>query len=416
MRWNVTVSNGHAHSQRTTPTTTSPRIRRVLVATVGLLIALTAVGLAVEWPGPVPARVHAQLGPAPLLTNATIVSVTGCRGQGCQHVTVRLSDGQTVRLHPDTYGPGISLHPGDGIVVAEDSSGGSPSYSFADYQRARPLLLLGALFAVLVVAVARWRGLAAVGGLAITWLILVKFVLPGLLTGESPVLLAVIGSAAVMLAVLYLAHGVSIRTTTALLGTFASLGLTVGLAAAFTTLTRVSGASSDEATYLHTVAGNIDLRGVVLAGVVIGSLGVLNDVTVTQASAVWEIAAVSPTRSIRRLYAAGMRVGRDHIASTVYTLVLAYAGASLPLLLLFTVAGQPADRVLTGDAVAEEILRTLIGAIGLVAAVPVTTVLAALLASRSAGTATAYPSSATTDMNGKVAVAQRKLFWAAARR
>jgi len=298
-----------------------------------------------------------------------------------------------VRLADDQYGAGIDLHPGEGIVVARDTGDGPPSYSFADYQRSHPLVLLAALFAVIVVAVARWRGLAAIAGLAVTWLILVKFVLPGLLTGESSVMLAVIGSAAVMLVVLYLAHGVSIRTTTALIGTFASLGLTVGLAAVFTALTRVSGASSDEAAYLQTVVGNIDLRGVVLAGVVIGSLGVLNDVTVTQASAVWEIAAVSPARSIRRLYTSGMRVGRDHIASTVYTLVLAYAGASLPLLLLFTVAGQPVGRVLTGDAVAEEILRTLIGAIGLVAAVPVTTLLASLLASRGAAPIAAYPAS-----------------------
>jgi uncharacterized membrane protein len=360
-------------------------LRRLLVVTVGLLIALTSVGLAVEWPGAVPDRYHARLGPAPHLVNATVVGVTGCAGRGCEHVTVRLEDGQSVPLADVSYGAGIRLQPDDRIVVARDSDGGGPPhYSFADYQRSRPLLLLAALFAVVVVAVARWRGLAAFAGLAITWLILARFVLPGLLEGKSPVLLAIIGSAAVVLVVLYLAHGISIRTTTALIGTFASLGLTAVLASAFTTLTHISGASSDEASYLQTVAGNIDLRGVVLAGVVIGSLGVLNDVTVTQASAVWEIAAASPAGSIRGLYTAGMRVGRDHIASTVYTLVLAYAGATLPLLLLFTVADQSAGRVLTGDAVGEEILRTLVGAVGLVAAVPVTTVLAAALARHSA--------------------------------
>src|SRR4029078_3987742 len=183
--------------------------------------------------------------------------------------------------------------------------------------------------------------------------------------GESPVLLAVIGAASIMLVVLYLAHGVSIRTTTALLGTLVSLALTAGVASAFTALTHVSGASSDEATYLQTIVGQVDLRGGVLACVVSGSLGVLSDVTVTQASAVWEIAAASPVRSIRRLYNSGMRVGRDHIASTVYTLVLAPAAPSLPLLLLFNASGQPVNRVLTGDTVTEEILRTLIGAIGL---------------------------------------------------
>ena len=135
----------------------------------------------------------------------------------------------------------------------------------------------------------------------------------------------------------------------------------------------------------HTVSavGNVSLSGLMLAGVVIGSLGVLNDVTVTQASAVWEIHGANPTRPFGDLYRSGMRVGRDHIASTVYTLVLAYAGASLSLLILFTVADQPIANVVTGDLVAQEIVRTLVGSIGLVSAVPITTALAAFVADRS---------------------------------
>ena len=344
------------------------------------LVALTLAGLVLWWPGHLPAADRARLGAAPDLHNATVTAVQDC-GQGCQQVSVALAGDRTATLADTSYGPGLRFHRGDRIVVAEDP-GPPVSYSFADYQRGGSLALLAALFAVVVVAVARWRGLAAIAGLAVAWLVLVKFVLPGLLTGESPIMLAVIGSSAVILVVLYLAHGISIRTTTALIGTLASFGLTAALAEAFTSASRVSGASSDEAAYLQTVIGNVDLRGVVLAGVVIGSIGVLNDVTVTQASAVWEVAAALPRASVRRLYRAGMRVGRDHIASTVYTLVLAYAGASLPLLLLFTVSGQPVGRILTGDAVAEEILRTLIGAIGLVAAVPITTLLAAFLAGR----------------------------------
>src|SRR5262249_10067076 len=131
------------------------------------------------------------------------------------------------------------------------------------------------------------------------------------------------------------------------------------------------------------VVGQIDLRGVLLAGVIIGGLGALNDATVTQASAVWEIHQANPNRGVRQLYGSGMRVGRDHIASTVYTLVLAYAGSSLPLLIVFSLASQPLSRIVTGDIVAEEIVRTLVGSIGLVLSVPLTTFIAAAVVTRS---------------------------------
>ena len=397
MRWNASVSPASFPAHSAPPPLATAGIRRALIVVVALLAALTAAGLAVEWPGAVHARYNAQLGSAPQLSDATVVTAAGaasCRQHSCESVRVRLDDGRVVPLQNANNVPGVTLQPGDHVVVAHDNNDAG-GYYFSDFQRGRPLMLLAIVFAVVVVAIARWRGFAAIAGLGVTWIVLVKFLLPGLLDGENPVLVAVIGASCIMLVVLYLAHGVSIRTTTALLGTVTSLALTAGLAAVFTALTHVSGASSDEATYLQTIVGRVDLRGVVLAGVVIGSLGVLNDVTVTQASAVWEIAAASPARTVRRLYVSGMRVGRDHIASTVYTLVLAYAGASLPLLLLFNASGQPVGRVLTGDAVTEEILRTLIGAIGLVAAVPITTALAAALAARAShGEPEPYPTSA----------------------
>jgi uncharacterized membrane protein len=233
--------------------------------------------------------------------------------------------------------------------------------------------------------------MAALFGLGVTWFVLVKFVIPALLAGESPVAVSLVGSAAIMFVVLYLAHGLSARTSTALLGTLASLAVTGALAAVFVAATRLTGLSSEEATYLQTVSGTLPLTGLVLGGIVIGSLGVLNDVTVTQASAVWEIHQADPTQGVGVLYRSGMRVGRDHIASTVYTLVLAYAGASLPLLILFSVAGQRVSNVLTGDLVAEEIVRTLVGSIGLVAAIPLTTGLAASVVSRLGSVAPAEP-------------------------
>jgi uncharacterized membrane protein len=185
-----------------------------------------------------------------------------------------------------------------------------------------------------------------------------------------------VGSSIIMLAVLYLVHGLNARTTTALLGTLVSLGLTGVLAGVFVAASHITGLASEEATYLLAVGGRLNLSGVLLAGVVIGSLGALNDVTVTQASSVWELHAVNPALRAVDLYRSGMRIGRDHIASTVYTLVFAYAGASLPLLILFTLADRRVGDILTSEVVAEEIVRTLVGSIGLVASVPLTTALA----------------------------------------
>jgi len=178
---------------------------------------------------------------------------------------------------------------------------------------------------------------------------------------------------------LYIAHGFNFRTSAALVGTLATLIFT-GLAAAIAVwMTHVSGLSSDEVSFVQTIVGTIDVRGLLLAGIVIGSLGVLNDVTVTQASAVWELHHNNASASLHDLYRSGMRIGRDHIASTVYTLIYAYAGASLPLLILFTLANRQWSDVLTSDVVAEEIVRTLVGTMALVASVPITTMLAALL-------------------------------------
>jgi uncharacterized membrane protein len=175
---------------------------------------------------------------------------------------------------------------------------------------------------------------------------------------------------------------VNAQTTTALLGTLASLGLIGLLASLFVEAAHIVNLGTEEATFLQISASQIDLRGLILGGIIIGSLGVLNDVTVTQASAVWALRAADPAANARLLYRRAMRVGRDHIASTVDTLVLAYAGASLPLLLLFTLANRPVGDVLTGALVAEELVRSLVGSIGLVASVPLTTALSALVATQ----------------------------------
>jgi uncharacterized membrane protein len=196
------------------------------------------------------------------------------------------------------------------------------------------------------------------------------------------VTVAVVGASVIMFAVLYLTHGLSARTSTTVLGTLVSLALIALLSAVFSAFARLTGLDDTTASLIGTLGVPVDARGLVLAGVIIGALGVLDDVTVTQTSAVWELRAANPTLGPRALFAAGMRIGRDHVSSAVNTLVLAYAGASLPLLLLFTVAAQGPGTVLTSQDVATEVVRTLVGSIGLVAAVPITTALAAVVASR----------------------------------
>jgi uncharacterized membrane protein len=194
------------------------------------------------------------------------------------------------------------------------------------------------------------------------------------------VAVAIVGSAAIAYVALYLAHGFNPMTTVALLGALGSLGLTALLAQVFVGLSRLSGFASEEAILVKLSAAQIDASGLVLAGIVIGALGALDDVTVTQASAVWEISAANPNLTARELYRSGIRVGRDHVASVVNTLLLAYAGAAMPLLLFFVISDAAVLDAANEEVVATEIVRTLVGSIGLVCAVPITTWLAARVA------------------------------------
>jgi uncharacterized membrane protein len=255
---------------------------------------------------------------------------------------------------------------------------GTTTYAFYDYERTWPLVALAAAFALVVVAVARWRGLRALIGIVVAFIVLVVFLLPALRDGAPTVPVALVASSAILYAVIYLAHGVSLRTSAALLGTLSALFLAALLSWAAIELTSLTGLSEEENNAVATYMGNVSITGLLLAGFIVGSLGVLNDVTVTQASTAFELAAHATSR--RAIFAGAMRVGRDHIASTVYTLVLAYAGSALPLLLLFSVANRSLGDVLTSESVAIEIARSAVGGIALALSVPLTTAIAAVLA------------------------------------
>jgi uncharacterized membrane protein len=275
-------------------------------------------------------------------------------------------------------------------LIRQVDQQGATNYAFFDYERSWPLIGLALAFAVVVVAVARWRGLRAIVGIVVAFGVLVVFLLPALQDGAPAVPVSLVASAIILYAVIYLAHGVSLRTSAALLGTLTSLLLAAVLSWAAIELAQLTGLSEDQNNEVAAYLGHVSITGLLLAGFIIGSLGVLNDVTVTQASTAFELAAVQNT-SRRAVFTGSMRVGRDHIASTVYTLVLAYAGSSLPLLLLFSVADRSLSDVLTSESVAIEIARSAVGGIALALSVPLTTAIAAVLATPGAPGRTPTP-------------------------
>jgi uncharacterized membrane protein len=367
------------------------RLRRRLVGATIVIAALTIVGIVVLWPS----------GEAPTVdtqgfeeVNATVTSVE--RGR-CDSVEVPNADTECQLVDADvTSGspegdvahlelreidfsiPSLSV--GDKVVLRYSPDAPAPfNYYFWDFQRGQPLLLLTALFVATVVVVGRGRGLRALIGLAISLIIVVWFVLPSLLRDHNAIAVALCGTVAIALVVLYLAHGFTTATTIAVLSTLASLVVICILAYAFVDFAQLTGLSDESAQTLRVTAESIDPRGILIAGTVIGALGVLDDITVTQVAVVAELHDANPSLGPVLLYRRALRVGRDHIASTVNTLVLAYVGASLPLLLFFTQSSQPLGRVATREIVAQEIVRALVGSIGLVLAVPVTTGLAAYL-------------------------------------
>ncbi len=365
----------------------------LLLVPVGLA---TVMGLIALWPSGEPTRTEqvaqTYFPPGTTYPDAEVVSVEtfDCTVDPavpaeCANVVVEVLGGegagdfQQIELEGSVVAAG--LEEDEVLVLTRDAGAGDgPIYGFYDYERDTPIIVLAVAFAVVVGVVARLRGLASLVGLTFAFVVLLQFVLPGLLAEESPTLVSLVGSAAIMFVVLYLAHGFSARTTTALVGTLFGLTLVAVMGSIAVSAARLTGLTSEEANTLHTYDPTLDFSGLVLAGIVVAGLGVLNDVTITQASAIWQLHEVSPELTWRELYNRGMAVGRDHIASTVYTIVFAYAGAALPLLLLFEVYPTPFWTIVTSSALAEEVIRTMVGAIALVLAVPVTTAAGAFFA------------------------------------
>ena len=383
--------------RRRLPRTSRPSFVVVaMLLAVGMLVAGTIAGLVVLWPHGTPAS-GAALGTThtdgAVVDSVRSVACGDPGAPGCRRVTVTLTSGPRSgsRTAFTIMGQGsvLVLSAGDRIRVYRNAvPAGATSgprvdpYSFSDFDRRKPLLWLGVAFVALLLVTARFRGLRALLGLLASLVVIVVFVLPAIVDGSQPVAVAIVGACTAMLLTMPLAYGLGPKMIAALLGTALSLFVAAGLADLVAGLAHLSGAASEEMVYIASTQSTLSLRGLLIAGMVIGALGVLVDLTVSQSSTVIALRRANPSLRFRGLFNGALDVGHDHISATVNTLVFAYAGATLPVLLIFAIGHTSFTDAVNGEAVAEELVAALVGSIGLILSMPLTTALAALLAER----------------------------------
>ncbi|MFZ5910929.1 MAG: YibE/F family protein [Chloroflexota bacterium] len=291
-----------------------------------------------------------------------------------QGILMEIDYGKRQVLSGNTY-----LQAGDMVLVTlgKRADGVITAY-FVDFIRASPLLWLLTAFVIAILLISRWKGLGALLSMAFSLYVIIGYIIPHILVGEDPVRVSIIGSAILLAVTLYLTYGWTLKSHAAVLSMIVVLVLTGWLAWLFVAFARLTGAGDENAMFLMQMLDTpIDLRGLLLGGMIIGALGVLDDLVTTQASATFELHHANPGLGFRALFASAMRIGQDHVAATVNTLVLAYAGASLPMLLLFSLGRGDYGYLVNISFVAEEVVRTLVGSLGLIAAVPLTTAVAA---------------------------------------
>lgn len=369
------------------------RTHRNLLGVVAVIVAVAVAGMVALWPD---ADALPDPGERPEdLIAADVVSVEeaprepdpdlGISG-AFAYVTVDILEGpdagRTVELEVNLDGyPEFRV--GDRVALARSViEGQETTYFITDFRRLPTLAVLVGLFVAAALVIGRWQGLRSLVGLGLSLAVIVMFVVPAILAGQSPPLVALVGALSVMVITLYLAHGVNEMTTAAIVGTSGALVLTVGLGMLFISRGRITGFASEDAALARFAVEGLDLQGLVLAGLIIAALGVLDDVTISQASTVFALHETDRRLPFATLFSRAMKVGRDHIASVINTLVLAYAGASLALLVLFSTSGLATGEILNSEVLAEEIIKTVVGSIGLITAVPLTTALAAAVALR----------------------------------
>jgi uncharacterized membrane protein len=264
------------------------------------------------------------------------------------------------------------------ITLSQDYEGNDQFY-ITDYVRRNALAWLFMIFVFVTVAIGHFQGITSLLGMGMSFLVIFKFILPQISAGYDPVQIAILGSLAIIPATFFLSHGISRKTGIAIIGTLFSLIITGVLANTFVEASKLTGFASEEAGFLQSYdPGHINIKGLLLAGIIIGVLGILDDITVSQSAIVQQLKEANPKLKSKELYKKAMSIGKDHIASMVNTLILVYTGAALPLLLIFIDNPHPFAEIVNYEIIADEIVRTLVGSIGLILAVPITTFIATL--------------------------------------
>lgn len=389
---------GHGHSHRADTDLDNVEIRRrpraVLLAALLLAAAATVVGLVALWPDGAKAdevrKAAVFAVPGTTFPDAVVDKVEppcpqdGDSSTQCGRIHATVATGADkgtevrVSVPPQVSESGLSAGDRIRLLSPKVSEGEPAQFSYFGTERSGSLWILLIAFVVVVVAVARLRGVFAILGLAFSGLVLWKFALPALLLGESGLQVGLVASAAIMFVVLYTTHGFSIRTSAALAGTLAGVGITAAIGIWSVQSTHLTGVDDESGSILSGFVSGISFQGLLTCAIIVAGLGVLNDVTITQASAVWELRGAAPDLSRRQVFARGMRIGRDHIASTIYTIVFAYAGTALTVLLVIQLYDQALLDLLVTEEIGQEVVRALVSSIGLVLAVPLTTAIATL--------------------------------------
>ncbi len=356
-----------------------------------MLGVATLVGLLVLWPhGTARVGNRELLGGKTLAAQVTVVRDVRCPGpvaQRCRRIVVRMGEGadrgslQTITLGPANVSPTVET--GDSVRVerAAGAAGANVErYGFVSVDRRGTMWWLAGVFAVLVVLLARRRGLLALIGFALSLWLVTHFAVPAVADGGSAFAVALVGSFAVMFITVVLTYGLRAPSLAAILGIAASLLLAAVVGVIAVQAARIDGRASEVSQALTQLDASVSLQGVVLAGLVFAALGVLADQAVTQASAVLALRRANPQLSLRGIYREALTVGRDHLVATTHTLVLVYVGATFPLLIVLHVGRVGAIDALNTQDLAEPVIATLVGAIALLVSVPLTTALATLIA------------------------------------
>ncbi len=373
----------------------------VQVVIIGLVISLAAAGFifcilpGLISPDPEQAQVGPELGYGSDAIQGEILEILeegeiqlGGATQIYQVLKVKLLEGeyQGLEIAVD-YGKrqlrpeGLNLKPGDKVILTLGRGVDNLIQArFLDFVRTGPMLILFGTFVFFSVLISGWKGVRSLLGMGVSIAVIIFYIIPQILQGKDPVLITVSGAFFLLTVTLYLIYGWTLKTHAAVLGILFSLILTALLASYFVNLTRLTGFGNEDALFLIQQSDvTINMQGLVLGGMLIGALGVLDDLVITQASVVFELYSLNPEMLVKELYHRAMRVGQDHVAATVNTLVLAYAGAALPMFLLFSISGAQIGYLLNLEYVAEEVVRTMVGSLGLITAVPLTTILSSLI-------------------------------------